>query len=338
MSHQEQATLEYAGACRQMLDGAQKQLQRMLDSTKATIDGSSSLMDATLRSMMDDLTVSAIEMMESISKRVESIGSTVYRAEINSTREFLSSVNSVILKSDALQTAIKEAFVDRMNSHVQSINGFEDYLAEISDEKLRKMIGLLIRNKAHKDLSFDELRELAESKLDPSKKVHRKLINDKISDARKKMVAENVSAENIEKVTGGTEEISPLEIVDSATAEIFDERLRKSAVQAIIKSISARGFIIKKENIRRIEKNDTVKIIAMKPGGQKAEFSIDLTGRFMYHFQGYEGQACQKDISPLERDLEEVYGIKLTDGKTVWDNPDKLTQSHHAEIKERRGG
>ena len=33
MSHQEQATLEYAGACKQMLDEAQKQLQQILESS-----------------------------------------------------------------------------------------------------------------------------------------------------------------------------------------------------------------------------------------------------------------------------------------------------------------
>ncbi|WP_400227934.1 hypothetical protein [Methanomethylophilus alvi] len=335
MSHQEQATLEYAGACKQMLDEAQKQLQQILESAKATVEGSSSLMDSTLESMMGDLSESATEMMRSISQRRDSMGSTAYRIEIDSTRQFLSAVNSVVLKSNALQTAIRGAFISKMESHTQYINGLDEYLASITDEKLRKMIGLLARNKAHKDLSLEELRELAESKLDPSKKVRRKLVNDTVVEVRERMVAEKVSAENIEKVSSVTEEVSPLEIMDSATTEIFDERLRRSAVQAIVKSISAKGFIVKKENIRHIKETDTVKITAMKPGGQKAEFSIDLTGKFMYHFQGYEGQACQKDISPLERDLEEVYGIKLTDKKTIWDNPDKLTQSHHAEMKVR---
>lgn len=336
MSHQEQATLEFAGACKQMLDEAENQLQRMLDNAKAVVDGSSSIMDSTLRSMMDNLSESATQMMNSISQRRGTIGTIAYRLEITNTRNFLSSVNSVVLKSNALQTAIREAFESGMNNRHTVKNGLEEYLDGISDEKLRRMIGLLARNETHKNLSFDEIRELAESKLDPSKKVRRKLIEDTLSEAREKMVEGKVSAENIEKAIGSIEEISPLEVMNSASTEIFDERLRRSAVQAIIKSISAKGFIIKKENIRHIKETDTVKITAMKPGGQKAEFSIDLMGRFMYHFQGYEGQACQKDISPLERDLEEVYGIKLVDRKTVWSNPDKLTNSHYAEKNVRR--
>ena len=242
----------------------------------------------------------------------------------------------MVLKSGFLNSAIKAAFDEKMQSRSYGIAGIEDYLATVPDEKLRKMIVLLSRNKAHRNLTIEELRELAESKLDPSKKVKRNLVDDTVSDIREKMVSEKVSAENISKVIDGSKDISPLELMDSATTEIFDEKLRRSAVQAIVKSISAKGFIVKKENIRHIKETDTVKITAMKPGGQKAEFCIDLDGKFMYHFQGYEGQACQKDISPLERDLEEVYGIKLTDRKTIWDNPDKFTQSHHADMKVRR--
>ena len=254
-----------------MLDEAQKQLQQIMESTRVTVDGSSSLMDSTLKSMMRDLSESAAEMTKSISQRRASIGTTAYRAEVEDTRQFLSSVNSVVLKSNALQTAIREAFKSRMEDRTQSISGLDEYLEGVSDEKLRKMMGLLARNKAHKGLSLDELRELAESKLDPSKKVRRKLVDDTVSDVRERMAAEKVSAEAIEKVTGVAEEVSPLEIMDSATTEIFDERLRRSAVQAIVKSISSRGFIIKKENIRHIKETDTVKITAMKPGGQKAE-------------------------------------------------------------------
>ena len=336
MSHQEMATLEYANACKQMLDDAQVQLDNIIAEAESLIKGSSKLMDDTLRSMMVDLSRTAMELKQSIGKRKGSIGTSAYRTEIQNTRNFLSQVNTAVLKSNSLHSAIKAAFDEKMQSRSYGVAGLEEYLATVPDEKLRKMMSLLSRIKTHHSLTVEELRELAESKLDPSKKVKRKLVDDAVSDIREKMVSEKVSAENIDKVTKGSEDVSPLEMMDSATTEIFDEKLRRSAVQAIVKSISAKGFIVKKENIRHIKETDTVKITAMKPGGQKAEFSIDLDGKFMYHFQGYEGQACQKDISPLEKDLEEVYGIKLTDRKTIWDNPDKLTQSHHAEMKVRR--
>ena len=48
-----------------------------------------------------------------------------------------------------------------------------------------------------------------------------------------------------------------------------------------------------------------------------------LDGKFIYHFHGYEGQACQKDIEPFMQDLEEVYGIHVTKQTEIWSNPDK---------------
>ena len=106
-----------------------------------------------------------------------------------------------------------------------------------------------------------------------------------------------------------------------------------------MKSITAKDFIVDKSNIRHIKEGDVdqVKIIAKKPAGQTAEFLIDLNGKFVYHFQGYEGKACEKDIAPMERDLEEIYGIKLTERKTLWENPDKLQQRSHHDANVRRG-
>ena len=125
-------------------------------------------------------------------------------------------------------------------------------------------------------------------------------------------------------------------MIVAATSEIIDERLRKSAIQAIVKSISEKGFVVEKKNIRLIRETNTVKITAMKPGSQKAEFSVDLDGKFNYRFDGYEGRACEKDIEPFEEDLERIYGIKIREKKTIWDNPDKITKSHYTEMKSRR--
>ena len=174
------------------------------------------------------------------------------------------------------------------------------------------MMLLLSKNPSHDGLSLDELRELAECRVDPSKMVRRKLVEDTVSELRSYMESSRVTSDVIDDVIGKEESISPLEMMNSAVNEVMDETLR------------------------HIKGTNTVSIIAIKPGGQKAEFSIDLDGKFIYHFQGYEGRACEKDIEPLEKDLEEVYGIKITDRKTLWINPDKLNQQHHAEMKVRR--
>lgn len=43
-----------------------------------------------------------------------------------------------------------------------------------------------------------------------------------------------------------------------------------------------------------------------------------MDGKFEYCFDGYEGQACQKDIEPFMKDLEEVYGIKVLNQTELW--------------------
>lgn len=36
-------------------------------------------------------------------------------------------------------------------------------------------------------------------------------------------------------------------------------------------------------------------------------------------------QACQKDIEPFMKDLEDVYGIHVTKSQEIWSNPDKIS-------------
>jgi hypothetical protein len=72
------------------------------------------------------------------------------------------------------------------------------------------------------------------------------------------------------------------------------------------------------------ESNEVV-MVPLKASGEKAEFRVFLDGRFIYDFRGYEGQACQKDIEPFMKDLEEVYGVHVTKSQEIWSNPDKIS-------------
>ena len=332
MSHQETATLEFAGACRAMLDDAERRVRDSLADCDAIERGSSKVLDSEMDAMIADLRDSAEDMLAAIAGMRSTVGETAYREHIGRIREFTSGVNGVTMRARALRSAVDTAFQEQMevrDSREQLIDGIED-------GKVRTMARLISRNRAHSALSFEELVELAEVRVDPSKRISRRLVSDMVSDIHQMMRAEKVSEEAMDRVVGDEEDVSPLEMMDAATSEIMDERLRRSAIQAIVRSISARGFVVDRSNIRHIRETDTVRLVAVKPGGQRAEFSIDLHGRFMYHFQGYEGSACEKDIGPLERDLEEVYGIRLTDRQTVWSNPDRMAAMHHMETKVRR--
>ena len=66
--------------------------------------------------------------------------------------------------------------------------------------------------------------------------------------------------------------------------------------------------------------------LAMKASGERADFKIYMDGKFIYDFHhGYKGQACQKDIEPFMKDLEDVYGIHVTKSQEIWSNPDKIS-------------
>lgn len=334
MSHMEMATLEYANACNQILDGAQSEIQELMRRCEATKKNSSKLMTGVIEGMLEDISSTADDMLRSISDRRAAIGTATYSSAIDQTRQFVSSLNSINYKEMMLSQALSAAFDEKMAAGNKAT--YADQISGIRDEKLRSVVSLLSRNEKHSDLSFEELVELGESVLDPSKKVRRKLVSSTIDAAEHKMESAKVSSDALKEEFGTNAAISPLEVMDKAFSEIIDEKLRKSAIQAIVKSITARGFVVDRSNIRVQRETNTVTLKAVKPGGQTADFSIDLSGKFVYHFQGYEGRACEKDIGPLEKDLEEVYGIKLTDRKTLWSNPDKLNKSHHAEVKVRR--
>ncbi len=334
MSHQEMATLEYASACKEMLDEANNRIDKITQAMASLAESSTLLMDEDTHTMLSSLISSANHIKKDITSRKSRIGNTEYSQAIKETRDFLSIVNTVVLKANSLNSAISEALDEALASGKNGM--IQSKIAKVEEQDLRRMMNLLSRNPAHSNLSFEDLKALAESKLDPSKKVKRNLIADIECDVREAMTTEKISSETINEVVGQSPEISPLELMDSATSEIIDERLRRSAVKAIVGCITSRGFIVRKENIRHIKETDTVKISAMKPNGQKAEFSIDLNGKFIYHFQGYEGRACEKDIGPIESDLERIYGISLTDRKTIWVNPDKNNAQHHKEMKARR--
>ncbi len=336
MSHQEVGRIEYTNACRVMLDQATERIDATIDTMSALLKNSSSIVDAEIRNMMKSLVESAEDVKKQIAEKKSGFGTgyAAYAEEVGSTRQFLSVVNTVVLKANALNSAVSDAYNNAISSGKN--HDLESRISEIPDGNLRRMMTLLSRNPAHSDMEFEELRTLAECKLDPSKKVKRHLVSDTVSDVRRAMSEEKVAKEAIDTVIGTSPEVSPLELMDAATSEIIDEKLRRSAVKAIVGCITSKGFVVRREDIRHIRENDIVKITAMKPGGQTAEFSIDLRGKFIYHFQGYEGRACEKDIGPMEDDLEKIYGIKLTDKKTIWSNPDKEGKQHHMEMKVKR--
>lgn len=145
---------------------------------------------------------------------------------------------------------------------------------------------------------------------------------------RAELEAAKVDALTVKKITEETGDSAKEKFIamrEAATQEIIGEKVRQKSLRIIMKAIQERGFIVDKKNIKIKRDTNEVVLVALKASGEKAEFRVFLDGKFMYDFRGYEGQACQKDIEPFMRDLEEIYGIKVTNQTEIWSNPDKIS-------------
>lgn len=147
---------------------------------------------------------------------------------------------------------------------------------------------------------------------------------------RRELEAARIEKTTVEKVVSQNRPLS--EIRAEATEEIVGEKVRQKSLKIIMSAISGRGFIVDKKNIKIKRDTNEVILVALKASGEKAEFRVFLDGKFIYDFRGYEGQACQKDIAPFLKDLEDVYGIRITKSHEIWSNPDKISTMKYQAI------
>jgi hypothetical protein len=105
-------------------------------------------------------------------------------------------------------------------------------------------------------------------------------------------------------------------------AAVVDESCRREVVQAVYRALEDAGFVIEKPRIVRDADSDEVVIVARRPAGAQAIFKIELSGRLNYKFDHYRGSECKKDIDAVLPRLQSVYGIKLSDDRVLWQNPD----------------
>ncbi|MDR1484876.1 MAG: hypothetical protein LBT09_08655 [Planctomycetaceae bacterium] len=107
---------------------------------------------------------------------------------------------------------------------------------------------------------------------------------------------------------------------DRVDGEIADETVRREIVKSIYKTLKQVGFMVTSPVVT----GENVLIKAQKPAGQQAEFAVKLDGHFTFKFDNYEGQKCKTDIDEVTKQLEEIYGITLSNKKVLWENPDRI--------------
>ncbi|MDR0524703.1 MAG: hypothetical protein LBG90_02385, partial [Spirochaetaceae bacterium] len=210
---------------------------------------------------------------------------------------------------------------------------FSENLKSLEDEVLKGYIYLAWLDGGNAGKDFSELKEIAGQKMKASLESHisaeKKNILSGIEAEMREAKLDEQTIQNALKSDGGDETANIARIREKATAEIIGESIRKKTLKAVLDCIEKQGFIVDKKNIKHQKDSDEVVMVAQKASGETAEFRVMLNGKFIYKFHGYEGQACQEDIAPFMRDLEEVYGVKPAKIEEIWRNPDKLSTQHY---------
>lgn len=195
---------------------------------------------------------------------------------------------------------------------------------QIDDISLRELTYRALLNESNKNLRYEELLAKAQEEYDILLGKKTKAI---IEEYKEELRSNGVD----ETVLQSAKTIG--EAVTISNESITDEKIRKETLKVIIKAIKARGFIVDLKNNLKIDKErNVVKLAAMKASGQLAEFEVQLNGKFMYHFDEYEGHACKKDIAPFLEDLKNIYDINILHEEIKWENPDKIQKMHYQHV------
>lgn len=107
-------------------------------------------------------------------------------------------------------------------------------------------------------------------------------------------------------------------------AGVVDENCRRMVVRAIMDSLEKTGFQVDTPK-REVGAKDEVVILARKPAGASANFRITADGNMEYKFDHYDGMKCKSDIDQILPMLQDIYGIKLSDERVLWQNPDRIS-------------
>jgi hypothetical protein len=254
----------------------------------------------------------------------------------------------VLSKSTVLNQMINDELINIANNSQQQLMNAARGIISLPDQILKQLEGIediTLREAVyrvaieieHQGKPFEQLIELGQEKLkeltENLLERHKQTILEGI---RRDMEASRVDASTINQTLNSNNSIQ--EIRAQATNEIVGEEVRKESLKIILKAIETRGFIVDRKNSIKINKDkNEVLVIGKKASGQTAEFKIYLDGRFSYKFDGFEGQACQKDIEPFMNDLEEIYGMKITGRLELWKNPDKLSSQKYQTYNTNKG-
>ena len=188
---------------------------------------------------------------------------------------------------------------------------------EIKDVPLRELVYRELLKPASMYTKFENIVRKAERRIS---KLLVKGIEETKKECKRMEEENNIDAQFTNEYYTGEGIVEDMYV--ETIRRIIEERTRNATIKAIVKAIRETGFVIDSKNSIKIDRRrNVVKMLAKKPSGQLAEFEVQLDGKFMYHFEGYEGGTCSNDIEPFLQVLEDIYGIHIVKEKVHYDEP-----------------
>ncbi|MBS5755197.1 MAG: hypothetical protein KHW53_00610 [Veillonella sp.] len=120
-------------------------------------------------------------------------------------------------------------------------------------------------------------------------------------------------------------EAKVVEIESALDDTLITEETRRETVVAIVNQLKKQEFMVEKPQLVQVDGKNFVKIVAKQPSGKRAICNVDLQGKIAYKFDNYVGMTCLKEIEKFNVALDEIYSIKLSDERILWQNPDRLS-------------
>lgn len=355
MSHA--VTIDYEGIsieCQSICDMASSQLCKLDHMLDEIEKGSKRLINSQTEALRKEITKIKSELQQKINAVVSHAKSNAKMGKVTVDSDFMgkhSHSRSVIYEAKELEhmvatlsstkliemeSLLNHLMDKQLESHQQKlkdlatgkININQDIMEKINaidDEVIKQYVYLAwVQNP---NTNYDTLYDIAiKMKNQADNHYCNKSESRKIEEIKDELRKEKIDESTISKIISTDSSTSKERIEqvrERANSEIVNEKVRKESVKIIVQAIKKRGFVVNNNSIKIDRMKNQVNIVAVKPSGAKAEFKVFLDGKFEYRFDGYEGQACQKDIEPFMSDLEDVYGIKVTNQTEIWRNPDK---------------
>lgn len=344
----QKVTINYEGISMKTIaicEKASHQLCHIDDVIKEVESNASKLIDedvkrfkAYLLKQKDDIKQSIDKLISEAERRKNRKTQTGSNQQLKDSEKIINEANALNAKVDTFMTekqyVIKKMINDKLKAYARKqdellnetdalhiSNEMLEKINDIEDIALRETAYTLANNDSNSYTSIESLLTDAKEQLESDTKA---IVNDNKENIRNE-IKEELHGKKVDKDTIDSimksNDIN--EIRSQASKEIVDETIRKETLKVIIKTIKDRGFVVDKKNIKFRKDKNEVYVLAQKASGEYAEFKIYLDGKFIYKFEGYEGQACQKDIEPFMEDLENIYDINVLKKDVTWSNPDR---------------